>query len=587
MAPDGNPVEGAQVWAIHAPTHATEYRMPSFGDKAKSEAQHDPASRSLDMLNETRSGAGGRYEIAGLSTIPGWAIGAFASNVGATITPVLDFDHDHLELAADLKLTHGVELHGRVRDESGIGIGTAPLVLHVTCGKSETTQNFITQPIGATVGNIDFGFQCGDAFEIECKAPGFESTGRMKIVVTPETHEKTLDFVLRRKPGVVVRGKIVDASGQPIDFERLLTARFPRESPGERAWKAALWAVPPGDPSPAERIEGRSEFDASTYEFVLPESFRGTLVLRIDKSTVGTAPLTDVAKPPDLPCLEERLPKRGTETNYAVLYVDAETKEPIDLEHEAVLPQLSDGQTFAQILRPASDLKHGLVRYRWSPGFAKIEPYIRGYALCLYFTDVPETESREPRRVEVPPVRGGVRGVALHADGSPCAKMRVSTFRPSADGMLEASVPTVTNADGEFEFASLAKGEHFVVVTGQPVEAPGITRFEVADPYPEIELRATTGHATSFRLLSKPSPRARPTPHFRIFDESGVTVENLGGVWDQLSKSKDEITVTLADGHYSVAVDRAGDREARVEFDVPAPGDAVEVRLEPLEPGSK
>jgi hypothetical protein len=84
--PDGNPVEGAEVWAIHAPTHVTEYRLPSFGDAAKSEAERDPTSRTLDTGIGTRSGNGGRFEIADLSTIPGWAVGAYAANVQA-VTP--------------------------------------------------------------------------------------------------------------------------------------------------------------------------------------------------------------------------------------------------------------------------------------------------------------------------------------------------------------------------------------------------------------------------------------------------------------------------------------------------------------------
>jgi hypothetical protein len=71
--------------------------------------------------------------------------------------------------------------------------------------------------------------------------------------------------------------------------------------------------------------------------------------------------------------------------------------------------------------------------------------------------EVLETEPREPLRVEVLPSRGGVRGVALHADNSPCAKC-VAIFRSSPDGMVEASVPTVTNADGEFDSAGWPKG---------------------------------------------------------------------------------------------------------------------------------
>jgi hypothetical protein len=61
-----------------------------------------------------------------------------------------------------------------------------------------------------------------------------------------------------------------------------------------------------------------------------------------------------------------------------------------------------------------------------------------------------------------------------------------------------------------------------------------------------------------------------------------VTLEDLHRDWDRWSDSHDEIVVPLQRGHYTVVARREGFVETRIEFDVPAPGDAVEIPLEPL-----
>jgi hypothetical protein len=89
-----------------------------------------------------------------------------------------------------------------------------------------------------------------------------------------------------------------------------------------------------------------------------------------------------------------------------------------------------------------------------------------------------------------------------------------------------------------------------VVVTGQPLE-PGVARFVVADPSP-IEVRAppATLRASAW---SEPSPRARPT---RTSGSSTRTATIVSPAASDRSQSKEEITVVLADGHRSAAVDR-------------------------------
>jgi hypothetical protein len=60
-----------------------------------------------------------------------------------------------------------------------------------------------------------------------------------------------------------------------------------------------------------------------------------------------------------------------------------------------------------------------------------------------------------------------------------------------------------------------------------------------------------------------------------------VILFDLHREWERWAESSDEIVLPLQDGHYAVTADREGSSKARVEFDVPTPGDAVEIPLEP------
>jgi hypothetical protein len=188
-----------------------------------------------------------------------------------------------------------------------------------------------------------------------------------------------------------------------------------------------------------------------------------------------------------------------------------------------------------------------------------------------FFVVVPREPQPLPMNLEIPPANCGVHGFAFHADGRPFAKAEISVFRANPAGWIDATGPhTVTNADGEFEFAALAKGDHAVVVSGQPNEAPGVARFVASDSYPEVEVHSSLGRATLFRILGKPTDRVTPpNPQFQILDSTGLVLEDLHSHWASVSKSPEAVTLRLEDGHYTVIVERYGFRQARLEFDVP------------------
>lgn len=591
--PDGKPVSGARVWAILSPAHEADFAMPEFAIPAARFAERDTSVRREGNWIPTSSDANGRYEFSGLSTLPGWAIGAYEPSVGAMVSDAVDFDHDHLEARIDVKLMRGTVLRGSVRDEDGAPVGAARVFLFTTIGKQTTRLSFHTQPSGAAVGTFDMGFRCGDSFEIGCGTPTFFNTKRGKVTIAPDTKETPFKITLKRRPGILVRGRIVDAAGAPYRLEALLDERYPSSPPTSRLFRAAIWAIAPDAKLPTPLlagvatgegvIEGRIDFVASAYEVVVPEGFRGSLELRVFKTVVGSAPLNDLARPPDLQCDGDLLPKPPALVTFTVRYVDSVTKLPIDLDREELLPGGSDAQPEGPVLDSILDAKQGVVRYRSVPGTVKLQALLRGHALSLFAVPVAEKEAAEPVTLEVAPSNAGVHGFAFHADGRPFAKAGLSLFRASPAGFVDYTVgPTAANTEGEFEFEPLAKDEHVLVVSGQPDEAPGVARFVAAEPFPDVEVRTTAGHATRFHVAAEPIPNATPATEFAIVDASGLVLEDLGAKWSRLASSPDDVTATLADGHYAVRASRLGYRVARVEFDVPAK-ETVEVPLEPAD----
>jgi RNA polymerase sigma factor (sigma-70 family) len=590
---DGKPVAGARVWAIGEASHDKGMTLTDFARAAKKQAEKDASGTSGGEWRTTTTGEDGRYEINELSTIPGWTIGAFEATTGAFISEVFSFDHEHHSITVTMPLCPGTTLRGSAHDEDGTPIGNAQVILYSRVGRSSMRTTIMTAAHGTHVGEFDIGFRCAESAEFECSAPGFIASPRSKVRIDPHAKESMTEFTLKRRPGVLVRGRIIDPTGNPLDLVPLLLAKFPLTSVPARAMKVTLRAIgegsPPAEPNAppatdAGSIEGRIDYVRGMYDVVVPDRFRGSLELRIAKAVVGTVALDDPSRPPDLTCDPGRIPGESTSTVFSVRYVDAETKEPIDLEHESVPPQANDGTTrlFAE-----SDRRHGLMTYACEPGTLRIQVRIRGYATGTHEIDVPKEPAQEPRTLEVPRASSAVRGVVLHPDGHPFAKDSISLYRRSPTGWIDVCVEdTVTNLDGEFEFPSLARGEHVVVASGQGDETPGIARFTATETPADVEIHTVRGRATRFRISPSASPAGAPETRFRILDDSGVILEDLDRNPGMLVQPPDDLSVALADGRYTALVSRAGFRERRLAFDVPA-GDAIVIPLEPLDARAK
>jgi hypothetical protein len=337
----------------------------------------------------------------------------------------------------------------------------------------------------------------------------------------------------------------------------------------------------------ARPIDGRIDYAEGVYDVVVDAGFRGALELRIAGTVVGTASLTDLSAPPDLVCDPDRLPRLVPSVRFSVRFVDAETREAIDLSKEPYPPQISDGSWIKPTTPTDDDLRRGIVLYGCKPGDHAIRSLLAGHAASLFPVVVPDVATKEPVTIDVPRSDAGIRGTVLHADGSPFAKANVTVYRVTPTGLVDASGTNLaTNADGAFQFNLLAKGEHVVVVAGPPDEAPGVARVVATAPFTPVEIRTVVGHATRFRIVAVPRDEEPATTRYRILDGDGVVVDDPHRNWSNATSTFDEFAATLRAGRYVVVVERDGFRDRRLEFDVPA-GDTISLALEPLQPSAR
>jgi hypothetical protein len=529
--------------------------------------------------------------------VPAWVVGAFEAETGARITGPHGFEHGRHEIVADVELMPG----GVVRDRDGHPIGNARVFLHVTYGDRTDRTTIIADPSGPHVGEVSAGFRCGDARALECTMPGFLPIGKKSVDVVPGVDEHELTVVMDRAPGKLMLGRIVDPTGLPVALEAILERRFAIHGANQRSPKSSVWAItagvkpPPllaGSPTDATIVEGRLDFGANMYEFVLPEEFRGSLQLQISKHVVATAPLGDLARAPDLICDEGVLPDSMKVKNVAVRYVDAESKQPIDLRGEQLpLTAMDPTGTCVPMAQEESDPNNGLIVDRCASASLRFDSDVAGCAAGLRFVDIPAgpaAPAAAPLIIEAPPAAKTVHGFALHADGRPLAKAALAVFCRTDAGIIDATTqPTVTSEEGEFECAGLAKGEHLLVVSAEPEEAPAAGRLVASDGVTEVELKTSLGVATSFRLVTKPEvAHDWKIRCFRLSDRSGLALVRPRCDWPKLTSSNDAIVLALAPGRCTVDVQPPHFREAKLEFDVPAPV-VIEIPVEPNEAPKK
>jgi hypothetical protein len=593
-SPAGAQAAGARVWALRCADHVSQVKLTEFVPLVKDELRMEARGGTLAGWIGTKADADGRYEFAGLSTLAGWQIGAFEPSFGARVSEVRSFRRAQPELTVDARLVPGSHIRGTVADDAGRPIGNAVVRLVCKDVDGESDEIFIAEPRGDALGTFDCGFRSGDPIRIECHAPGFKTSIQADVEFETPMDEVVMDFEMHRRPGVIVRGRIVDPVGQPLDLLRLLEERRPDLSRENLPWHATLWAIPVADPGappldglsrPKGSCEGRIDYVANTYEVVVPERFRGVLELRVDRGLVGTATL-DPGQPPDLPCDAAGIPKAGASTTLAIRFVDAETKLPIDLCRDAAPPQGNDGEHVSAKPTSNSDPAKGFVEYRCAPGFFKLDVAITGYEHALHFLDAPEEQSPEPLTLEVPRAAAAVHGTVLHADGSPDSRASVTIFRKDRDGMVDVSGAVVaTNPDGEFGFESIAKGERFVVVSGSSGEAPAVVHLDVAPGLAPLEIRRVAAAPTRFRVVSAAAPKLARTI-LLILDANGLRVGGDESHATEKEPSRSDFAFPLAPGHYTAQIERDGFQPREIPLDVPV-GDEIVLKLEAVEGATK
>jgi len=590
---DGAPVADAQVWAIVSASHRLPMEFNRFVPLAREQATSDPSKPPPFTWIARRSDAEGRFEFAGLAIVAGWVIGAYHPAIGTGLSDLIELDRAHREREVDMRLLRAMRVHGVVTDEAGAPVGGATFSLITRDGRGGVWSNYaISNPVGPRVGEFEYEYQCSDVFTFAFIATTFERSKHLRLDLKPgATSVELRTLKLKRQPGVVVRGDIVDPAGHPIDLAALLAERFSCTQPVDRWERASVWAIAAGARTPPVLlskmkapglIEGRIDFEKSAYEVVVPDGFAGTLELRIYRSLLSSAALEGLEAPPDLACDVGQVPVFDLPTTFAARFVDATTKAPIDLRGQADRLIVLDSEAIAEAILPASDLAHGLVVQPCPAGPLTFVTNFPGYATSRFSVEVAREPARSPTTFEVAPTAARLHGFARRSDGKPNAKAEVMLLRASQTGWVDANVePTLTNADGEFEFAAVAAGEHAVIVAGLPDEAPGVARVVVSGPIAEVEVRTTPGRLVHLQLVwmanELPKP---PATTITLLDRDGLPIVRLNNyLADRHSTPLDSLMLPLVDGPCSVHVTSWGFRDAHVDFAVPR--DSVEIALEP------
>jgi RNA polymerase sigma-70 factor (ECF subfamily) len=597
---DGAPVHEARVWAIAAPAHVPAATFPSFALDAREQAQADPTQPPPFTWIERRSDAEGRFDFDALSLLSGWTIGAYHPSIGAGLSELVELTRADREADVEVHLVRGARIRGKTTDASGAPVGGVTITLY-TRDRRESGEGSgawrnvtISEPMGEQIGEFDFEYQCSDLFSFSWSLPSFETSRKFRIDLADGATGVVLPIRLKRAPGVLARGAIVDSAAKPFDVGALLAERFPLTPRHQRWQRASIWAIEAGTASPDVLltgmtapgvVEGRIDFAANAYEVALPASFKGTLELRIYRTTVASIELADPRRPPDLVADPAVVPEYDRLTTFTCRFVDEATGSPIDLRSCASRLLLLDGGAPVELVESGSDLERGLVQQRCPAAPLALVAGFPGYATRRFEVVVPREPALAPTIFVVAPAVARLRGVVLSADGSPCADARLELLRASPEGWLDVTPgPTATNGHGEFEIEAVAGGDHAVVVAARAGEGPGIARFVATAPSVATEVRVTTGRPVGLRL-SWPSNAIgwEPATTIEVRDRDGLPVARFDNTSYGSGRpvSVETTSFRLDDGRYSLHVSSWGFRDVHLEFDVLR--ELLEIELEPGE----
>jgi len=593
----GRPVAGAEVMALVA----TRYNPPDLSWVAAiAKSSHSASGRGLDEHDTPRpfctttSDGDGLFKLVGFSDEDVWMAGATDAEGDCALSQRLEFSAQRRSVACELTLYPAVELAGRVVATDGTPIGGARVnVFYVRRGERAESQGFLAAIAGADKGTWSTGRHPAESFDVTANAPGFVQKQQwLHVDLLPGRRDAKVEVVLEPTEGVLVKGPIVDESGRPADLRERVAAV--NRNQGWSDWNLTkLMAFAVADAAAVPEVgaalggapdSGRVLFDEQSYEFRLPATFHGWLVLALEGKVVGVARLDETSHAPPLPFTPPH--EKATDTALVfVTVVDGSSGAVVEPSTanvfvDSVLAMASDdaNRAPASVVAPA-----GTTAFIVPLGHVAVRVIRRGFV-----SSCPELVLSKPgERVEIAvtlsPADCGIRGRALDHDGHPLASTNVNVYRETGRGLEGIPIePAQTNSDGSFHVRGLAAGEYAVVVDGGK-DAAAVAKATAASPtLPPLELTSTVGVATSFHVAAPPAPDRNSTLTMRIVDSAGVPVVNELGAFLQMWCDRETFSATLAPGRYRVFVWVRACREASVEFDVPAAG-TVEIPVERIE----
>jgi hypothetical protein len=326
-------------------------------------------------------------------------------------------------------------------------------------------------------------------------------------------------------------------------------------------------------------VSGRILFDEGSYEFRLPEHFRGWLALTIDHRVVGTARLEAPAHAPPLPLIAPPPKVPDDSALVVVTVVDSTTGAAIDARTVKVTVDVARLSTeFWPKRAPLSvPVPDGAVAFIAPLERVKVHATRPGLVSSCPETVLSKAGERREVTVTLSPAVCGIRGLALNNDGSPISDVDVDVYRATDHGLEGVPVePGHTNRDGSFHIRGLAASTYTVVVSRGKDAAIAQAKQH---PPPTIELRSPKGLPTGFQIVAPRAPDGRTDLTFRIVNESGIPVYDQFGAFVRSSYQAETFDAVLASGRYRVFVWCHGCREGSVEFDVPAAG-SIQIPVE-------
>jgi len=206
MTRDGQPIRGATI----RPT-VSYSRYGGWNEKMNQ-------ITNQVMTISAQSDAEGRYRLEGLPPNDGYAIGATHRDYAPRMVRGLSLKPREALEDADIQLTTGGSIRGRILDENGKGIAGADVNANADRGGADEDQ-FMFYPISLNAtsdqnGAFSIAHVEAGSYSLNARTSGRAGANRSGVSVAENRLTDGIDLVLGA--GEVLAGRVVDPEGKPV-----------------------------------------------------------------------------------------------------------------------------------------------------------------------------------------------------------------------------------------------------------------------------------------------------------------------------------------------------------------------------------